>query len=382
MLVTTRLRNIKGCTLQIDTSCVCIDDAEQFFLGLCEVDADREAIASLIRICAGNVTALRIVQLLCSRAGAQDTVQKIHAAVGNDVLQRVAYAYLNEVHLEPFISTLCAIAGPIRAHQLAAFVGSSPQASQIALVQLVEEALVEQRMHCVFIRKFVQLCVEHNWPGQVAEAHSQILATPFEEVSLRQAYWTPLKFLRHVHGACSGSRSLRVVVLDLGNSSVSDDDIAAVVQLHMPDLRELHLDKNPITDSGMLPISVAFRDGLMPALRVITLSVTSVSDSGMVLLAEAAHTLRYLTELHFTCTQIGDKGISALIAASRNGALTSLQMMWMFSSNITSAGYATLGCAIAERAFPALKELVVDCAVCVDELVAACASRSVTCATI
>ena len=104
----------------------------------------------------------------------------------------------------------------------------------------------------------------------------------------------------------------------------------------------------------------------MPRLKTLVLcGAGDIGDEGLVALAPALRRLPALEILHLAQNPLGDEGIAALVAPPlpagapppATGVLAKLKELYLWGTQTTDAGCATVAAALDSGALPALEEL-------------------------
>ena len=117
--------------------------------------------------------------------------------------------------------------------------------------------------------------------------------------------------------------------------------------------------------AGASALAAALGRGALPRLKHINLCNAAIGDAGLVALAPALR-LPALEHLGLGVNPFSDEGLSALVAPPPPppagalpppaGVLTKLKALYLFNTQVTDAGCATLVAALDSGALPGLEE--------------------------
>ena len=123
-----------------------------------------------------------------------------------------------------------------------------------------------------------------------------------------------------------------------------------------------------VGDAGASALAAALGRGALPRLKFLYLGNTAIGDAGLVALAPALRRRPALEGLSLAGNPLGDEGLAALVAppspagapTPTTGGLAKLKVLYLYHTQITDAGCATLAAALDSGALPALEHLYLD----------------------
>ena len=157
---------------------------------------------------------------------------------------------------------------------------------------------------------------------------------------------------------------LRGRTLDVSKRSLGDEGASGVAGVLagalMPQLRDLHLSLNKLTDLAMHSLGAAIESGALVALRVLRLSENRIGPAGAraFAISTKAERLPALTTLSFDGNQIGDAGVRALAESLSRGGLPALEELGLVRNGLTDV--TPLVEAIAGGELPMLRRLLLQ----------------------
>ena len=170
----------------------------------------------------------------------------------------------------------------------------------------------------------------------------------------------------------------RLLILDLSENGLRDADMQALFEGlghgAAPLLYRLSLGDNSFRPAGAEALAAALVRGAMPKLVELDLRGNPISNQGVAALAAPLRKLPTLQELHVSNCEIGDEGVTSLVA---NLGKTDFKALWLLNldgNKITDAGCARLVRTLKASAMsiPLLGEVVLE-----GNLASAAANRAV-----
>lgn len=183
---------------------------------------------------------------------------------------------------------------------------------------------------------------EDAWRGHLENAATK-LALHDERLLTEKAaaFWTQVGSTRE--------KLCTEVGADWARKRLVDDDLVVISTIlrdleGVPRLKRLLLSCNAISGEGLTTLADATRFGALSHLEWLYIDNNQVDDAGMVELAGAlaSGSLARLVFLDANRNHIGDQGAAALAGAIAKGALANLQTLYMHSNRIGDAGAVAL----------------------------------------
>ena len=132
-----------------------------------------------------------------------------------------------------------------------------------------------------------------------------------------------------------------------------DDELVQLVEMlpFCSSATMLNLGGNQISDRGARAVATAFSDGALRTLERLYLLNNSIGDDGAKALAEAIGkgALPELKDLVLSSNQIGNDGAVALAEAVGKGALPKLERLLLFGNNLSEAGREQCEAVVKEK---------------------------------
>jgi len=195
------------------------------------------------------------------------------------------------------------------------------------------------RMSCAELADLNEL-----WRARIREGQCDVTFEHFATLGMLLPKWLPRLQQLGLEAYQFGDVSIRALCAGLGPGAA-------------PSLRCLSLGRNKIGPAGAEALAAALFRGAMPNLEMLHIDLNPIGNQGVAALATLLRKRPAFKALNLGSCGIGDEGVASLVANLGKDDFKKLEMLYLYTNQLTDVGCATLIAALKSGAMPELDGL-------------------------